>query len=57
LPAKEERFELKQFVFYDFETTGISPAFDHPLQFVAIVTDEHLKEIDRVDIRCQAVFD
>ena len=40
----------------DTETTGISPAFDHPLQFVAIVTDEHLKEIDRVDIRCQAVF-
>jgi len=52
--VKEERSELKQFVFYDFETTGISPAFDHPLQFAAIVTDEHLNELERVDIRCQA---
>ena len=54
MQPKEERSKLKQFVFYDFETTGISPAFDHPLQFAAIVTDEHLNEIDRVDIRCRA---
>ncbi|XAT58235.1 hypothetical protein GN241_13255 [Rhodobacteraceae bacterium IMCC1335] len=33
---------MSRYVFYDFETTGISPAFDHPLQFAAIVTDEHL---------------
>ena len=45
---------MPRYVFYDFETTGISPAFDHPLQFAAIVTDEHLNEVDRVDIRCQA---
>lgn len=27
------------FVFYDLETTGISPAYDQPLQFAAILTD------------------
>ena len=41
------------YVFYDFETTGINPAFDHPLQFAAIVTDGNLNELERVDIRCQ----
>ena len=41
------------FVFYDLETTGISPAFDQPLQFAAIHTDQNLVEIDRVNIRCQ----
>ena len=41
------------FVFYDLETSGISTTFDQPLQFAAIRTDEKLKEIDRVDIRCQ----
>ena len=42
-----------RFVFYDLETTGISPAFDQPLQFAAIVTDLELNEIERIDIRCQ----
>ena len=42
-----------RFVFYDLETTGVSPAFDQPLQFAAIVTDLELNEIERVDIRCQ----
>ena len=42
-----------KFVFYDLETTGISPAFDQPLQFAAIVTDLELNEIERIDIRCQ----
>ncbi len=41
------------FVFYDFETTGTSPAFDQPLQFAAILTDEYLQPIDRVNIRCR----
>ena len=44
---------MEKFVFYDLETTGISPAFDQPLQFAAIVTDLELNEIERVDIRCQ----
>ena len=41
------------FVFYDFETTGTSPAFDQPLQFAAILTDDDFVEIERVNIRCR----
>mgnify|MGYP002628355117 CR=1 FL=1 len=41
------------FAFYDLETTGTSPAFDQPLQFAAILTDDDLKEVERVDIRCR----
>lgn len=41
------------FVFYDLETTGISPAFDQPLQFAAIRTDDSLVEIERVNLRCR----
>ena len=41
------------FVFYDLETTGISPAFDQPLQFAAIHTDDNFNEIERVNLRCQ----
>lgn len=41
------------FAFYDFETTGVSPAFDQPLQFAAILTDDDFKEIKSVDIRCR----
>ena len=44
---------MEKFVFYDYETTGISPEYDQPLQFAAIITDLHFNEIDRVDIRCQ----
>ncbi len=43
------------FVFYDLETTGISPAFDQPLQFAAIRTDDSCVEIERVDLRCRIV--
>ena len=41
------------FVFYDLETTGISPAYDQPLQFAAILTDENFVEKQRVNIRCR----
>lgn len=41
------------FAFYDFETTGISPAFDQPLQFAAILTDDAFREIERVNLRCR----
>lgn len=41
------------FAFFDLETTGISPAFDHPLQFAAILTDGDFNEIERVDMRCR----
>ena len=41
------------FAFYDFETTGTSPAFDQPIQFAAILTDDDLNQIERVNIRCR----
>ncbi|MBO6883046.1 MAG: exodeoxyribonuclease I [Marivita sp.] len=41
------------FAFYDLETTGTSTAFDHPLQFAAILTDLNFKEIERVNLRCR----
>ena len=41
------------FAFYDFETTGAEPAFDQPLQFAAILTDDDFNELDRVNIRCR----
>jgi exodeoxyribonuclease-1 len=41
------------FIFYDLETTGLSHAFDQPLQFAAIWTDENFVEKERVNIRCQ----
>ena len=41
------------FAFYDFETTGISPAFDQPLQFAAILLDEEFREVDQRNLRCR----
>lgn len=41
------------FVFYDLETSGTSPAFDQPLQFAGILTNDKLEEVERVDIRCR----
>jgi exodeoxyribonuclease-1 len=41
------------FAFYDLESTGISSAFDQPLQFAAILTDGEFREIERVNMRCQ----
>ncbi|MCY4303539.1 MAG: exonuclease domain-containing protein [Aestuariivita sp.] len=42
-----------EFVFYDFETTGVSPEFDQPLQFAGIRTNEDFEEIERVNFRCR----
>jgi hypothetical protein len=39
--------------FYNLETTGISSAFDQPLQFAAILTDGQFSEIGRVNLRCR----
>ena len=41
------------YVFYDLETTGISPEYDQPLQFAAILTDENFVERNRINIRCR----
>ena len=44
---------MQRFVFYDFETTGTSIAYDQPLQFAAIVTDENFNSLETIDIRCR----
>jgi exodeoxyribonuclease-1 len=41
---------MKTFLFYDIETSGLSPAFDQVLTFAGIRTDMALNEIDRYDV-------
>jgi len=41
------------FAFYDLETTDISPAFDQPLQFAAILKDGEFRDFERVNLRCR----
>lgn len=37
---------MRSFLFYDFETWGVQPAFDYPSQFAALRTDEQFNIID-----------
>ena len=48
--AKHATLVQMDFVFYDLETTGISPEFDQPLQFAAIWTDDNFVERERTNI-------
>lgn len=41
---------MQTYLFYDIETTGLNKAFDQVLQFAAIRTDVHLKELDRYEL-------
>ena len=41
------------YVFYDFETTGINVRYDQFHQLGAILTNENFEEIDRFEIRCR----
>lgn len=41
------------YIFYDTETTGVSPYYDQILQFAAIRTDQDFRELDRFEIRCR----
>ncbi len=41
------------FAFYDLETSGTNPAYDQPLQFAAILTDDRLEPLDEFNIRCR----
>lgn len=42
-----------RYVFYDTETTGLSPAYDQVVQFAAIVTDHNFKKLEELNIRCR----
>jgi exodeoxyribonuclease-1 len=46
-------YATMSFAFYDLETTGISPAYDQPLQFAAILTDDNFNPLETIDIRCR----
>ncbi len=41
---------MKRFLFYDIETSGLSPAFDQVLTFAGIQTDTDLNELSREEI-------
>ena len=42
------------YVFYDFETTGLDTKFSQPIQIAAIVVDEDFVQIDDpVNVRCR----
>lgn len=41
------------FIFYDTETTGTDSRYDQILQFAAIHTDDELREIDSINLRCR----
>lgn len=42
---------MKNYLFYDIETTGLNPCFDQVLQFAAIRTDLELNELSRYDLQ------
>ena len=41
------------FVFYDLETSGLSPEFDQLLQFAAVKTDDQFNDVDSFRLRCR----
>ncbi len=42
---------MQTYLFYDIETTGLNKSFDQILQFAAIRTDLHFKEIERYELK------
>jgi len=42
--------EMKTYLFYDIETSGLNPAFDQILTFAGIRTDLHFREISRQSV-------
>ena len=41
------------YVFYDFETTGLDTKFSQPIQIAAVCLDENFKELDKIDQKCK----
>lgn len=51
--SMDHRLFAMPFAFYDLETTGTSPAYDQPLQFAAVLADDDLRPLERVNMRCR----
>jgi exodeoxyribonuclease-1 len=45
--------ESKNFVLYDVETSGTSAHYDQIFEVGAVLTDEHLNVLDRLELRCR----
>ena len=41
------------YVFYDFETTGLDTKFSQPIQIAAVCLDENFQELDKIDQKCK----
>ena len=41
------------YVFYDFETSGLDPYFDQPIQLAAKLVDSNFKTIEEFDEKCR----
>ena len=41
------------YVFYDFETTGINQRFDQPIQISAMLVDEEFNIKEKINERCK----
>ena len=44
---------MDNFVFYDFETSGLNKDFDQILQIGAVLVDESFQIKDKMDISCR----
>ena len=44
---------MRNYIFYDLETSGRSSRYDQLLQFAAIITDCNFNEVHRVNLRCK----
>src|SRR5579872_714659 len=52
-PPPSHARQATRYVFYDCETTGVNRSYDQILQFAAILTDDQLREIDEIEVRCR----
>lgn len=45
------------FVFYDYETTGVHPGMDRPIQFAACTTDRNFNPLEQHEFKCRLAGD